>query len=202
MQTAACAGGCELDAQPPPTIPEYLRRNYWWAYLHPNAVRLFDRQWLVNIILCGNFAVLRDAVLDEFGATIAARSLQVACVYGDFSVRLALSTPPPVTAPVAGAGTLRSRSMGPRHCPLAAHWRPVEASPKTGVLRRPVSEAPDNGVGRRSLCGSTFGPGLPARQEAGCAQPPDFRHGQLMAPLIESVGVDPPKAVAWTGHGL
>jgi ubiquinone/menaquinone biosynthesis C-methylase UbiE len=71
------------------TIPEYLQRYYWWAYIHPSAVRLFDRQWLVNAILCGNFAQLRDAVLDELGAPICGRTLQVACVYGDFSARLA-----------------------------------------------------------------------------------------------------------------
>jgi ubiquinone/menaquinone biosynthesis C-methylase UbiE len=89
MQSEVPARGGELDAQAPRAIPEYLRRNYWWAYLHPRAVRLFERQWLVNIILCGNFAQLRDTVLEEFGRTICGRTLQVACVYGDFSARLA-----------------------------------------------------------------------------------------------------------------
>src|SRR5512145_1233844 len=89
MQSEVPARRAELDAQAPRAIPEYLRRNYWWAYLHPSAVFLFERQWLVNIILCGNFAQLRDAVLEEFGPTICGRTLQVACVYGDFSARLA-----------------------------------------------------------------------------------------------------------------
>ena len=44
------------------TIPGYLHETYWWAYVHPNAVRLFERQWLVNLILWGNFAKLRDVV--------------------------------------------------------------------------------------------------------------------------------------------
>lgn len=69
-------------------IPEYLQRVYWWAYLHPNAVRLFEREWLINLILWGNFSRLRDAALDELGATgepINGRLLQVACVYGNFS---------------------------------------------------------------------------------------------------------------------
>jgi ubiquinone/menaquinone biosynthesis C-methylase UbiE len=52
-------------------------------------VRLFERQWLTNLILWGNLARLRDAVLEEFGPTLDARTLQVACVYGDFSTRLA-----------------------------------------------------------------------------------------------------------------
>lgn len=70
-------------------IPKYLHDTYWWAYVHPNAVRLFERQWLVNLILWGNFAKLRDAALAELGAELPGRTLQVACVYGDFTPRLA-----------------------------------------------------------------------------------------------------------------
>ncbi len=71
------------------TIPAYLQKTYWWAYVHPNAVRLFERQWLVNLILWGNFAGLRDAAIDVLTASPAGRVLQIACVYGDFSTRLA-----------------------------------------------------------------------------------------------------------------
>jgi ubiquinone/menaquinone biosynthesis C-methylase UbiE len=70
------------------TIPPYLRETYWWAYVHPNAVRLFERQWLVNLILWGNFARLRDAALDALGDKPEGRTLQVACVYGDFTTKL------------------------------------------------------------------------------------------------------------------
>ena len=70
-------------------IPRYLHETYWWAYEHPNAVRLFERQWLVNVILWGNFARLRDAALAALGAGLEGRTLQVACVYGDFTPRLA-----------------------------------------------------------------------------------------------------------------
>ncbi|MCN4143919.1 MAG: rhodoquinone biosynthesis methyltransferase RquA [Thiohalomonas sp.] len=66
-------------------VPEYLQDTYWWAYLHPTSVQIFERQWLVNLILWGNFARLRDAALDELGETIEGNNLQVACVYGDFS---------------------------------------------------------------------------------------------------------------------
>jgi ubiquinone/menaquinone biosynthesis C-methylase UbiE len=69
-------------------VPSYLRRHYWWAYVHPNAVRVFERQWLVNLILWGNFSRLRDAAIDLFGTPIRGRSLQVACVYGDLTRRL------------------------------------------------------------------------------------------------------------------
>ncbi len=72
----------------PVAIPKYLQETYWWAYLHPNAVRVFERQWLVNLILWGNFALLRNAALRELGEVIAGRVLQVACVYGDFTEHL------------------------------------------------------------------------------------------------------------------
>jgi ubiquinone/menaquinone biosynthesis C-methylase UbiE len=70
-------------------IPQYLHDTYWWAYVHPRAVKLFERQWLVNLILWGNFARLRDAALAEMGETLPGRSLQIACVYGDFTPKLA-----------------------------------------------------------------------------------------------------------------
>jgi len=66
-------------------VPKYLQDTYWWAYVHPTSVQIFERQWLVNLILWGNFARLRDAALDELGQTIEGNNLQVACVYGDFS---------------------------------------------------------------------------------------------------------------------
>ena len=66
-------------------VPDYLSAHYWWAYIHPNAVRLFERQWLVNLILCGNYARLRDAALKELGELAPGTTLQVACVYGDLT---------------------------------------------------------------------------------------------------------------------
>lgn len=70
------------------TPPHYLAIHYWWAYIHPRAVKLFERQWLVNLILCGNYHRLRDSALVELGHAIAGTTLQVACVYGDLTPRL------------------------------------------------------------------------------------------------------------------
>ena len=70
-------------------IPDYLQQTYWWAYVHPRAVRFFERQWLVNLILWGNFNRLRDAALDALGRDVQGRTLQVACVYGNFTAALA-----------------------------------------------------------------------------------------------------------------
>jgi ubiquinone/menaquinone biosynthesis C-methylase UbiE len=70
------------------SVPAYLDTYYWWAYVHPRAVRLFERQWLASAILWGNYARLRDAALAEFDAPLSGRTLQVACAYGDLTTRL------------------------------------------------------------------------------------------------------------------
>jgi len=71
-------------------IPSYLIEEYWWAYLHPAAIGFFDHPWIVNLILWGNTRRLQRAAFDAFGrAPLAGRTLQVACVYGDLTPRLA-----------------------------------------------------------------------------------------------------------------
>ncbi|WP_284614829.1 rhodoquinone biosynthesis methyltransferase RquA [Aquabacterium humicola] len=74
----------------PRTVPTpgYLEQVYWWAYVHPNAVQLFEREWLVNLILFNNYGRLRDAALAELGAEVRGHTLQVACVYGNLTPRL------------------------------------------------------------------------------------------------------------------
>jgi len=69
-------------------VPHYLRQAYWWAYVHPRGVGLFEREWLIDLILFGNYARLRDAALAELGATVTGRTLQVACVYGNLTPHL------------------------------------------------------------------------------------------------------------------
>lgn len=78
----------------PVAVPLYLSQTYWWAYVHPRAVSFFERQWIVNLILWGNFGRLRDTALTALGSRLSGRTLQVACVYGDLTQRLALRLPP------------------------------------------------------------------------------------------------------------
>jgi ubiquinone/menaquinone biosynthesis C-methylase UbiE len=79
--------------------PHYLTAHYWWAYVHPKAVWLFERQWLVNLILWGNYARLRNATMAELGDVLPGTTLQVACVYGDLTTTL-------VSRVAAGGGRL------------------------------------------------------------------------------------------------
>jgi len=78
------------ESQPPRDlkVPHYLTANYWWAYVHPRAIWLFERQWLVNLILWGNYKRLRDAAMSELGDVLPGATLQVACVYGDLTGKL------------------------------------------------------------------------------------------------------------------
>lgn len=80
--------------------PKYLEKNYWWAYIHPAAVRFFERQWMVNLILLGNFARLKQCVLDALRDGIIGKTLQIACVYGDFTEQLAAVLPDDATLDV------------------------------------------------------------------------------------------------------
>jgi ubiquinone/menaquinone biosynthesis C-methylase UbiE len=84
----------DLGAVPLDPVPHYLRLHYWWAYVHPNAVRLFERAWLVNLILWFNYRRLSEAALTALEdaspvGQLSGRTLQIACVYGDLTARLA-----------------------------------------------------------------------------------------------------------------
>ena len=92
-------------------IPAYLQDTYWWAYLHPRAVQVFERQWLVNLILWGNFARLRDRVLAELGNPIQHAVLQVACVYGDFTDQIARRLGPGGTLDVIDVAPIQIRNL-------------------------------------------------------------------------------------------
>ena len=82
---------CQHKTKKTAQVPQYLKDTYWWAYIHPKAVWFFERQWIVNSILWGNFYRLRNAALAEFQQP--QKCLQVACVYGDFTQTLAKNLP-------------------------------------------------------------------------------------------------------------
>lgn len=100
----------------PVVLPAYLQETYWWAYLHPRAVRLFERQWLVNLILWGNYARLRDAALGELGTPISGKVLQIACVYGDFTQRLAQQLGPSGSIDVVDVAPVQLENLGKKLC--------------------------------------------------------------------------------------
>jgi ubiquinone/menaquinone biosynthesis C-methylase UbiE len=80
-------GNAVLECAVP--VPGYLRRHYWWAYVHPWAVAFWDHLWIVNLILLCNYRRLRDAALAQFAGERIGNVLQIACVYGDVVPKLA-----------------------------------------------------------------------------------------------------------------
>jgi len=70
-----------------PSVPDYLKDTYTWAYLRPTSVWLLDRPAVVNAILWGNYRRLLRSALAEIRA--GQRVYQPACVYGDFSHQVA-----------------------------------------------------------------------------------------------------------------
>lgn len=82
-----------FEINPNLSIPKYLDETYWWAYLHPRGVNFFDKTLIVDSILFGNYRKLRDAVITEITHT-PGDVLQLACVYGNISLRIADSIQP------------------------------------------------------------------------------------------------------------
>lgn len=110
----------------PEPVPDYLEKNYWWAYVHPRGVRFFDREWMVNLILFGNMAKLRDLALAEFDRKLEGRTLQVACVYGDFTPTLAECIAPGGSLDVVDVLPVQlanTRRKLPRSAPVTLHLR-------------------------------------------------------------------------------
>ncbi len=87
---ARTKAGLPVDSAKAPVIPipSYLSEHYWWAYIHPRAIRFFDRPRIIDFILWGNYTRLRTAALAEMGDSLPGNSLQVACAYGDLTPQL------------------------------------------------------------------------------------------------------------------
>ena len=152
--------GVTLNEEPPGTgVPAYLAKTYWWAYVHPRAIRLFERQWLVNLILWGNFPRLRDQALQALGAPLGGRTLQIACVYGDLTARLASRRAPGASLDVVDilplqlqnlAGKLPDEGAATLVCADSAALQFEDASYDQALLFFLLHEQPSH-VRRRTL---------------------------------------------------
>lgn len=85
-------GGLEADLRTPAAsestqLPDYLVQNYWWAYLTPASLYLFDNPVFLTFLLWGNLPRLVQTACDEVeaGQTV----LQAANAYGHLSTALA-----------------------------------------------------------------------------------------------------------------
>lgn len=70
-------------------IPDYLEKYYWWAYVRPWAVWIFERDWMINLILWGWYNPLRRLVQEMMGEKLPGRTLKISCCYGKLEPELA-----------------------------------------------------------------------------------------------------------------
>ena len=108
----ATLAGCEPVAPGAPLIPSYLEQVYWWAYVHPNAVTVFEREWLVSAILFGHYGKLRDAALADLGGTVQGSTLQVACAYGNLTPKLRERLAPDARLDVVDILPIQLKNLG------------------------------------------------------------------------------------------
>jgi len=64
-------------------IPDYLAKNYWWAYLSPVGVALFDHPFIVNRILWGQYHHLVKDCSALLGQQKTDKLAQISCAYGE-----------------------------------------------------------------------------------------------------------------------
>jgi ubiquinone/menaquinone biosynthesis C-methylase UbiE len=88
-------------------VPEYLARYYWWAYLWRGSIWFFDHQWVINLILLGQYERLLTRTLAQVERNPAAKLLQLTCVYGTLTPRLLSCTANPLQVCDTAAGQLQ-----------------------------------------------------------------------------------------------
>ncbi len=88
-----------------PEVPDYLERVYWWAYLRPASIRIFDRAPVVSAILWGQYRRLSNMALARIAP--GERVLQLACVYGDLSERIARQIGPSGTLDIVDVAPIQ-----------------------------------------------------------------------------------------------
>lgn len=63
-------------------IPNYLADYYWWAYLWRPTTWFFDHQFIINLILFGQYEALLKESLEHIRKLKPKRCLQFTSVYG------------------------------------------------------------------------------------------------------------------------
>jgi ubiquinone/menaquinone biosynthesis C-methylase UbiE len=74
-----------------PSAPRYLAQHYWWAYLSPRGVWFFGHDFIVSLILLGQYQKILHEVMRLHMKKQCKRTLQLACAYGAISPTLALA---------------------------------------------------------------------------------------------------------------
>jgi ubiquinone/menaquinone biosynthesis C-methylase UbiE len=104
------------------SVPYYLARYYWWAYLWRPAIWFFDHQVIINAILFGQYKALMHATLARLESVASGNILQLTCVYGRLTPNLIARVAPRAlhVADVAPAQLELARSKQPALASLFA----------------------------------------------------------------------------------
>jgi ubiquinone/menaquinone biosynthesis C-methylase UbiE len=99
-----------------PTIPDYLRETYRWAYLDARNARFLDHESVVRTILWHQHERLEHAAFAEIEP--GQRVLQSACVYGNFSRALAEHIGPEGRLDIVDVAAVQVRNAQRKLTPL------------------------------------------------------------------------------------
>ncbi|HRQ66493.1 MAG TPA: class I SAM-dependent methyltransferase [Xanthomonadaceae bacterium] len=72
-----------------PTLPAYLVKHYWWAYLWRPAVWFFDHQPIINAIVMGQYGKLNRETVRLLKPESAGSTVMIASAYGNLIPTLA-----------------------------------------------------------------------------------------------------------------
>lgn len=76
-----------------PTLPYYLVRHYWWAYIWKFGIWLCDHNVLINLYLFRQYKTLAKITVELLGKEDPGKILQLTSVYGNLSQNIVKSHP-------------------------------------------------------------------------------------------------------------
>jgi len=76
-----------------PSLPHYLVRHYWWAYIWKFGIWLCDHNVLINLYLFRQYKPLSKMTVELLGQEDPGKILQLTSVYGNLSQDIVKSHP-------------------------------------------------------------------------------------------------------------
>jgi SAM-dependent methyltransferase len=114
-------------------LPDYLVKNYWWAYLTPASLFVFDNPVFLTALLWGNLPRLVRSACSEFDP--GSRVLQAANAYGNLATELAETVGPDGRLDVIDIAPLQAEHVRRKLAPYPqARVRVADAAAPGGGL--------------------------------------------------------------------
>ncbi len=130
--------------KPNPDAPDYLDTYYWWAYVEPRAIWFWERDWLINLVLFGNYKKLGAAALEAMGDDLQGKTLKISCCYGKLTPNLTKKV-------MASGGTLEVVDVMPAQINNLKSKLPADAPVTTRQMNACALDYPDESQDRTLL---------------------------------------------------